>query len=200
MQHTKKEADNLPSISISTLNKEGFFRRILSSGRSKWTYGITRNEISVGFTISTLAENSYIHFSYTQTDSEGNTKDFDYKIQLTTTPCKYGGVRYWFICSLSTNGNYCGRRVGVLYKAGNYFACRHCYNLTYKSRNENRKSKSSLYASMYFLTGYEKLQKLEEQIKRRRYAGEPTKKQVRIEKLQAKLLGFSNLLRKSAAL
>lgn len=61
-------------------------------------------------------------------------KDFDYPIQLTTTPLPWGGQRYWFICPAVR----CGRRVSVLYLApgGEYFACRHCYHLSYQSRQE----------------------------------------------------------------
>ena len=53
------------------------------------------------------------------------------EISLGWTSCNYGGRRPWFIC-----GN-CGRRVAVLYGAGKYFACRHCYDLTYRSCQES---------------------------------------------------------------
>lgn len=52
-------------------------------------------------------------------------------ITIDWIPCNYGGRRPWFIC-----GN-CGRRVAVLYGAGKYFACRHCYDLTYRSSQES---------------------------------------------------------------
>ncbi|MCA9947859.1 MAG: hypothetical protein KC449_30465, partial [Anaerolineales bacterium] len=53
--------------------------------------------------------------------------------------CNFGGHRYWFICPLTANGRYCGRRVGKLYLApgSRYFACRHCQNLTYRSSQES---------------------------------------------------------------
>ena len=46
-----------------------------------------------------------------------------------------GGVRWWFLCTLTCDGRYCGRRVGKLYlpPGGRYYGCRHCYDLTYKS-------------------------------------------------------------------
>lgn len=53
------------------------------------------------------------------------------KINLTTTPCNYGGCRVWFICPE------CGRRVACLYAPGKYFRCRHCWRITYESRNES---------------------------------------------------------------
>jgi hypothetical protein len=36
---------------------------------------------------------------------------------------------------------YCGRRVAVLYAAGDLFACRHCYRLCYASQQESRQSR-----------------------------------------------------------
>ena len=53
------------------------------------------------------------------------------EVSLAWTPCHFGGRRPWFIC-----GN-CGRRVAVIYAGGKYFACRHCYDLTYTSCQES---------------------------------------------------------------
>jgi hypothetical protein len=53
------------------------------------------------------------------------------EICLDWTHCTYGGYRPWLVC-----GN-CGRRVVVLYGVGKYFACRHCYDLTYRSCQES---------------------------------------------------------------
>ena len=60
--------------------------------------------------------------------------DFDYPVRLTTSPLPWGGHRFWFICPAAG----CGRRVSVLYlpPLGVYFACRHCYRLSYRSRQE----------------------------------------------------------------
>ena len=100
---------------------------------------------------------------------------------ITTTPCNFGGQRYWFVCSLTKKGIYCGRRVGVLYKDGDYFGCRHCYELTYSSRNENRHYK--YYPLFATLTLSKKIEELEAKIKRPYYAGKPTKKQKALDKL-----------------
>jgi len=53
------------------------------------------------------------------------------EVHLDWTPCNYGGLRPWFSCMN------CGRMVAVLYLGGKYFACRHCYNLTYTSCQES---------------------------------------------------------------
>ena len=55
-----------------------------------------------------------------------------------TSPLQ-SGRRYYFICS-GVNG-LCGRRVGKLYLPPRecQFACRNCYNLTYRSTKEHNK-------------------------------------------------------------
>jgi hypothetical protein len=53
-------------------------------------------------------------------------------VSFDLTPCNYGGHRTWFLCPR------CWKRVAVLYGAGKYFLCRHCYDLTYSSQQENR--------------------------------------------------------------
>ncbi|MBA2883163.1 hypothetical protein HNR65_003524 [Desulfosalsimonas propionicica] len=46
------------------------------------------------------------------------------------TPCNFGGYRLWFRCPG------CNQRVAIIYAAGKYFRCRHCYGLTYASSQE----------------------------------------------------------------
>jgi hypothetical protein len=58
------------------------------------------------------------------------------RVPITWTACHLGGRRPWFICSACSRGRYCGRRVAVLYGAGELFACRHCYGLVYASQQE----------------------------------------------------------------
>ena len=59
-------------------------------------------------------------------------EEINYYINFTRTKCNFGGYRWWFICP---NQN-CGRRVRVLYRSPNsrYYVCRHCHNLTYRSK------------------------------------------------------------------
>ena len=62
-------------------------------------------------------------------------------IQITTTPCYYGGVRYWFLCPASVDGVLCENRVGVLYlpPGAQVFGCRQCHGLTYESCQKSHK-------------------------------------------------------------
>jgi hypothetical protein len=64
-------------------------------------------------------------------------KSIEQRIPITWTPCHLGGRRPWFICSVRTNGQQCGRRVAVLYAAGELFACRCCCGLAYVSQQKD---------------------------------------------------------------
>ena len=63
--------------------------------------------------------------------------DVEQRIAVAWTPCRFGGERPWFVCSVRSNGVDCGRRVTKLYSAGRLFACRKCYRLTYASQQES---------------------------------------------------------------
>ncbi|MEN9605012.1 MAG: hypothetical protein RJB39_697 [Candidatus Parcubacteria bacterium] len=187
---SKQEADNTKKITATFLRKHMYFTG-WRKGIITWTRtGIWGDETqsSVGIEVLTHEGLNHLRIHYTQTDNDtGKKQDFDYKIPLTTSPCRFGGKRYWFICPWYKNGIYCGKRVGTLYKDGDYFACRHCYNLTYSSRKVNRRFK--YYPLFQVLTLEEKTDKLEQQIKRRYYRGRPTRKQRQLNKLHK----YSNL-------
>jgi hypothetical protein len=183
----KTEADYLQKIETSFLRKHGFFNG-WRSDTITWTNGYSGNKSSVGIEVSTLDNDDYLRIHYTQTDNDtGKKKDFDYKIPLVTTPCRYGGRRYWFKCPWYKNSIYCGHRVSVLYKDGDYFACRHCYDLTYSSRKENRRYR---YYPLFNVMELEtKIEQLEEQIKRPYYANKPTRKQQQLLRLYERRFG-----------
>ena len=175
---SKKEAEDLLKLEIYWFNKHDLLNDY-KFGEIKWTnlYGIISR---IGFTVS--IKNNYIQLQYIQTDKLKNKKkEFDYKIMLETTSCNFGSIRYWFVCPIIKNGSICGRRVGVLYKGDNYFGCRHCYNLTYRSRNENRRC---IYYSMVRLILYfKKFESIMSQTKRPYYNGKLIK---RLNKLKRK--------------
>ncbi len=88
---------------------------------------------------------------------------------------------------LSRHGVYCGRRVGVLYRApwADYYGCRHCYNLSYESRNESRHGRLAFIG--HVLTLARRVKKLREQRRRWTYRGMPTRKAQRLHILEARL-------------
>ena len=111
----KDTVEDCRSVSISFLRKHGYFCGYRSGGIS-WKNSCGEETSSIGIVVSTLDGDNYVRFQYTTTKRDtGEKTKYDYKVQLTTTPCNFGGVRYWFICPLSKNGVYCGRRVAKLY-------------------------------------------------------------------------------------
>lgn len=197
----KDTVEDCRSVSISFLKKHGYFSDCgYRSGVITWTQGWSGNKNSIGIGVFVDECEKYARFYYTVTDrNSGEKTEYDYKVQLTTTPCNYGGVRYWFICPLSRNGVYCGRRVGKLYKApgADYFGCRHCYNLSYESRNEPRLARPG--GIGYPIVAERLYEELYKKTKRWTYKGKPTKKARKLkvlEKQMASLVDAYNLLLK----
>lgn len=85
--------------------------------------------------ITSTGENPYIEFSYISTNrSTQEKKDYDYKRSLVSTPCHFGGIRWWFVCSE------CNCKCSTLYlDTADVFICRKCNNLAYDSQNQNRR-------------------------------------------------------------
>jgi hypothetical protein len=183
---SKTEADNCKKIEIWWL-----LRDIKDRGGYKYTtvtWGENGSHGRVSVEVSINNTEKYARFIYTQTDNHsGEKKDFDYRAEIVTTSCHLGGERYWFRCPLYKNKQSCGKRVGVLYKDGDWFGCRHCYELTYSSRNVNKGYKH--YSTFRILELTTEIEKLEEKAKRYTYRGKPTKKRERIEKLYSEKLG-----------
>ena len=152
-----------------------------------------KNSIGIGVFIDEYEK--YARFYYTVSDrNSGEKTDYDYKVQLTTTPCNFGGVRYWFICPLSKKGVYCGRSVGKLYcpPGANYYGCRHCYNLSYESRNESRLGRIGQLG--YILKVERQIEELSSRVKRSFYAGRPTRKYRRLIRMQNRLNAYLDSL------
>lgn len=80
-----------------------------------------------------------LQYTTTNSTTDGVPKACDYCISIISTPCNYGGVRFWFICPGWKNGIACRRRCRKLYLSprGHVFACRVCHELTYKSRQKS---------------------------------------------------------------
>jgi hypothetical protein len=80
---------------------------------------------------------SWLELSYSLPGTEERTTN---RTRMITTIPHFGGYRWWFVCPLSVNQQLCGKRVRKLYfpPGGQYFGCRHCYNLTYTTTQTQR--------------------------------------------------------------
>lgn len=186
----KRTVENCKSISVSFLRKNGYFASPWPQG-IVWTNRLGKETASMTVSVHTSDDENYIRLIYTMTDRDtGKEAHFDYRVQLVTTPCNLGGVRWWFICPLSTNGVYCGRRVAKLYRAprANYYGCRHCYNLSYESRNERRGGRLGFLG--HCLTLSERVEKLRKQTKRWTYDGVPTRRARQLQALESRLNAY----------
>lgn len=183
----KQQAEWSNRLSIFFLKKHGYLDKEFSykSGGVSWTYGLNENKSSIGFSVErenwgTPQETAFIKLQYTHTSQWTNEKEnMNYKVDLTTAPCNYGGARYWFICPLTKNGKYCGRRVGVLYSVGKWFGCRHCGEIAYAKQMEGGKFR-------WNGVSIPDIERAEKEVRRYYYKGKPTRKYKRLVKLNEK--------------
>lgn len=86
--------------------------------------------------IDLRAGENLLRLSYSVSFNGGDKAQVKEEVRLTRIPCRFGGMRPFFICPGLANGAACGRRVTNLYGAGLYFSCRHCYRLAHTSQSE----------------------------------------------------------------
>jgi hypothetical protein len=155
--------ENCLNISTYNFREWGFFKHSFCSGQIRW--GDKDEGSWIAFKLDMNKEVLTLIYRTKNYYSE-EWIDVNQEYSLTSTNCNYGGKRYWFICPAYRNGRYCGRRVAKLYiGAGcDYFACRHCYGLTYWSRRH-----SCAYT-------YHSVDRYAESVKKWYYRGEPTRK------------------------
>ncbi len=180
---SKQKTASRLSLSIFWLKREGYLpqKDYYSHGGITWSnyYG----EIgSLNFIVHLEDSGaSSIRLIYTNTNYRTDEKtEMDYQLPIVKTSCHYGGVRYWFVCPLSTNERYCGRRVGVLYSMGKYFGCRHCGDLAYASQKRGGKFRGTSIC-------FPDIDRAWEQVKRTHYNGRMTKKYIRVLKMENRL-------------
>jgi hypothetical protein len=99
------------------------------------------NRGSVGYSIQAEKGNHLVmtlHFTRTIREAKEVVQE---PILLIPTRPHFGGIRYWFQCPLVISGRPCGRKSGKLHlpPGQKFFGFRHCYGLTYASRQEHNK-------------------------------------------------------------
>jgi len=109
-------------IDMRWLKKQGYLRPG-NAGSLSWSRGDEQTG-SIGFRM----EHDSMVLNYRHRPHGGEWEDVKQTISFDRTSCNYGGFRTWFKCPR------CWQRVVLLYGAGKYFFCRHCYNLTYESQ------------------------------------------------------------------
>ena len=124
--NSKKTTESQDRIDIRLLKKWGHLNGSTYFGSWSWSCdGKTTGSINY------RVDSERIVLSYRHRVSGGEWESVEQRISFDRTHCNYGGFRWWFLCPR------CNCRVAVLYCAGKYFLCRHCYDLTYSSQQEN---------------------------------------------------------------
>ena len=92
-----------------------------------------------------------IRLKYSVQKAGGESVPYSYNVYIETTPCNYGGKRWWFRCPS------CHRRCRVLYLPyyAKVFACRICHNLTYESQQVGRPGWVALSEAIFKLPKWE---------------------------------------------
>ena len=183
----RQELDNLLFIDAARL-KQWDFLRTFCNGTITWTNSTLGTQNNVGAYIRINDDESYLQLTYTQTvrDKDEKTK-LDYKIELLSTPCNFGGKRWWFLCPIVKNNLQCSRRVRKLYLSGKYFGCRSCHELCYAQQKENHHY--SMAPIFKVITNGQKADELRKQIKVPIYNGRLTKKMRRFMELRRQAHG-----------
>ncbi len=143
----KDTVEDSLSLSISWLKKNNYFygRRF---GIITWSSD-GKEIASIPFVIDVDEDDprdNCITLTYGVTDRHtgrhtGQKESIQDRIDIDSTPCNFGGVRYWFVCPS------CGRRAGKIHLAPGrrHFLCRNCSDPTYRSCQESDKRVSALF-------------------------------------------------------
>ena len=174
-KHRKTRVNETKTIDILDLHRKGVFSKKISWA---WTSSWLRNDKIIASIRSQVEFNDNnptgLRFSYSMTDKQsGERKDYNYIIPVVSTPCHYGGKRWWFICPHIVNGKTCQRRCRIIYlpQGAEYFGCRECYQLTYESRQKHREK---------FYEGFERPLKEIETLKNKLYKTKSREKKEKI--------------------
>jgi hypothetical protein len=170
-------------IDMTWLKNRGYLSGY-RSGKISWGYQWVDCTDSVSLTVRTYTQQKVdLHYSLSSDPDDENR--IDYSVPLVRIPCNLGGVRWAFKCPLIIKSKYCGRTCYKLYKPPNvdYFGCRKCVRITYESQSQSNKKLAWLGTA--FRTR-DKIDELRESIHKSHYQGRPTKKTMRLERLESK--------------
>jgi len=121
---SKDTTESQNRVDIRYLKQQGYLKPG-AIGTLSWTCN-QKESGSVAFRM----ESERLVLNYRHRSQGSDWEPVEQSINLDWTRCNYGGRRTWLLCPK------CRRRVALLYGAGKYFLCRHCYNLTYSSQQE----------------------------------------------------------------
>lgn len=126
----KQKAEDCRSIDIYKMKRSG----CLEAGRrGNWIWSRDDEEVA---RIDYHCTGSDLVLNYRVRICGGDWERIEQTVPLTQTDCNFGGQRIYARCPGIVGGRHCQRRVGKLFAGGNYFLCRHCYDVGYYSQSE----------------------------------------------------------------
>jgi len=119
------------SVDVRRFVREGMFAR---SGWHGWQWTNDGVQVaSISFIVDPSARS--IRFEYRQT-VDGKVRDIKVTVWTETTPCHFGGVRWWWRCPN------CTRRCARLFLVTGGMGCRACLRMIYASQREDAVGRS----------------------------------------------------------
>jgi hypothetical protein len=122
----KTTTESQHRVDIRWMKRQGYLRPG-AVGLLSWSRGNEQTG-SIGYRM----EEDRMMLNYNHRPRGEEWEQVEQKIIFDRTSCNYGGYRKWFLCPR------CWKRVAVLYGAGKFFLCRHCYDLAYGSQKEGK--------------------------------------------------------------
>ena len=122
---TRVKAEYLQRVDVREWARRG---RLIETGSFLWSWhrgGVPSG--SIGVTVHSQHALS-LRYGFTE---NGEQRTVAQSVQITRTPCPYGGSRQWFTCPC------CARRVALLYLRSGHFACRQCQSVAHASQSED---------------------------------------------------------------
>jgi hypothetical protein len=99
----KNTVESCRSVDVLRWNKLGYLR---SPRRFSWAW--TRDGKQVA-SINVETCRHSVTLKYRSRSPGEDWSDVEQRIDIEWTPCRFGGERPWFVCSVASNGMYCGR-------------------------------------------------------------------------------------------
>ena len=173
----KKLVQDFGKITVGVPKADGYFMAAVEDDVTRFLG--PRGRVAWVITVS-LSDPDYqfVSIRYAAEDPSANPRELECEIPLVSTPCRFGGARFWFLCPVRADGHLCKNRVGVLYKDGDMFACRRCLNLTYKSSNLSGQDKAFGVIRPDLMMAAQNPKNL------RNYKGQPTKRHRRLIQME----------------
>lgn len=123
---TKPFPEQFVSLDIRELQKYEWLEPGRAYNQNKFRQGKKTGVFSI------VVYEDYLELSYSVCNDQESRSPTQI-INLTRTPCNFGGYRPWFLCP----GDQCGRRVAILYGTDSML-CRHCWGIAYQSQREDK--------------------------------------------------------------